>query len=123
MPSVTRIVKFIRKGDKGDPGRSVVSVDVEYAQGDSNVTAPTDGWDTDPPAWIVEKYIWSRTRIDYSDGEPDYTIPVCITGSSVVKIEEEYYRSTSSQSPMDGYWSTTRHDWINGYYLWTRSHV
>ena len=123
MPSVTRIVKFIRKGDKGDPGRSVLSVDVEYAQGDSNVEAPKAGWDTNPPAWIVDKYIWSRTRIDYSSGEPDYTIPVCITGSSVVKIEEEYYRSSSSQFLKDGYWSTTRHNWINGYYIWTRSHI
>ena len=123
MPSVTRIVKFIRKGDKGDPGRSVLSVDVEYAQGDSNVTAPTDGWNTNPPEWIVEKYIWSRTRIDYSDGKTEYTDPVCISGSSVVDIIEEYYLSTSSISPVGGKWSELRPPWVNGYYIWTRSHV
>lgn len=123
MPSVTRIVKFIRKGDKGDPGRSVLSVDVEYAQGDSNVEAPKVGWNTDPPAWIVEKYIWSRTRIDYSDGEPDYTDPVCISGSSVIDIKEEYYRSTSANYLSGGEWKELRPTWINGYYIWTRSHV
>ena len=123
MPSVTRIVKFIRKGDKGDPGRSVLSVDVEYAQGDSNVEAPKEGWDTNPPVWIVDKYIWSRTRIDYSSGEPDYTDPVCISGSSVIDIKEEYYRSTSSILPTGGKWDTTRPAWINGYYIWTRSHI
>lgn len=123
MPSVTRIVKFIRKGDKGDPGRSVVSVDVEYAQGDSNVTAPTDGWDTNPPAWIVDKYIWSRTRIDYSSGEPDYTEAVCISGSSVIDIKEEYYRSTSANFLNGGEWKEERPTWINGYYIWTRSHI
>ena len=120
MPSVTRIVKFIRKGE---PGRSVLVVDVEYAQGDSNVKAPTEGWDTNPPVWIVDKYIWSRTRIEYSDGDPEYTNPVCITGSSVVKIEEEYYRSTNSTALYGGEWSTKRPKWINGYYIWTRSHV
>ena len=49
MPSVTRIVKFIRKGEKGDNGRSVLTVDVEYAQSSSNTTAPTTGWSTDAP--------------------------------------------------------------------------
>ena len=120
MPSVTRIVKFIRKGE---PGRSVLVVDVEYAQGDSNVEAPTEGWDTNPPVWIVKKYIWSRTRIEYSDGDPEYTNPVCITGSSVVKIEEEYYRSTNAYALYGGEWSTKRPKWINGYYIWTRSHI
>ena len=129
MPSVTRIVKFIRKGEKGDPGRSVLVVDVEYAQSDSNIIAPTTGWSTDAPEWIDGQYIWSRTRIDYSDGEPEYTNPVCITGgkgstgNGVISITEEYYRSTNAYTLVGGNWSETRPAWLNGYYIWTRSHI
>ncbi len=126
MPGITRIVKFIRKGADG---RSIVGVDVEYADSTSNDTAPTSGWSTQAPLWQEGHYIWSRTRIDYSTGESDYTDPVCITGStgnpgeSVVNIEEEYYRSSSAYYLSGGSWSTTRWTWMNGYYIWTRSHI
>lgn len=129
MPSVTRVVKFIKKGEKGDAGRSVLLVDVEYAISESNTTAPTDGWSTDPPTWEDGKYIWSRTRVEYSEGDPEYTDPVCITGGTgatgngVVDIVEEYYRSTSAYSLTGGSWSTSRWTWINGRYIWTRSHI
>lgn len=128
-PTVTRVVKFIRKGEKGDSGRSVLSVDVEYAESTSSTVAPTSGWNTTAPTWKQNYYIWSRTRVSYSEGNDEYTDPVCITGrqgatgNGVVDIVEQYYRSTSAYSLTGGSWSETRPSWANGYYIWTRSHV
>lgn len=56
------------------------SVDVEYAQTDNAVTAPTTGWSTTAPAWQQGKYIWSRTKTSLSDGTELYSNPACITG-------------------------------------------
>lgn len=128
-PTVTRVVKFIRKGEKGDDGRSVLTVDVEFAQNTSTTIAPTSGWQTDPPAWRQGYYIWQRICITYNEGGSEYTQPVCLTGSvgatgnGVVSITEEYYRSTSAYSLTGGSWSTTRPTWVNGYYIWTRTHI
>ncbi len=128
-PTVTRVVKFIRKGEKGDNGRSVLEVDVEFAKTTSSTVAPTSGWTTDAPTWQQGYYIWQRTRISYSEGADEYTTPICATGSvgdtgnGVVDIVEEYYRSTSAYSLSGGSWSTSRPTWINGYYIWTRTHI
>lgn len=125
----TRVVKYIRKGDQGEHGIGVRYVDVEYASSASNETAPSSGWNTDAPKWQNGFYIWSRTHIVYTDGTDDYTSAVCITGekgeqgNGVVDIIEEYYRSTSALTPTGGSWSTTRPSWINGRYMWTRSHI
>lgn len=114
-------------GKDGKPGVSVVSADVEYAQSQSNSVAPTTGWNTDAPAWKDGWYIWSRTKVIYSDESTTYTKAACITGGTggtgigVKSIVEEYYLSTSATSLLNGSWSTVRPTWQNGKYIWTRS--
>lgn len=114
-------------GKDGKPGVSVVSADVEYAISQSNSVAPTTGWETDAPAWKDGWYIWSRTKIIYSDESTSYTKAACITGGTggtgvgVKSIIEEYYLSSSATSLLNGSWSTTRPTWKNGWYIWTRS--
>lgn len=114
-------------GKDGKPGNSVVSADVEYAQSQSNSVAPTTGWQTDAPAWKDGWYIWSRTKIMYSDDTSTYTKAACITGGTggtgigVKSIVEEYYLSTSATSLLNGSWSTVRPTWQSGRYIWTRS--
>lgn len=41
-------------------------------------------------------------------------------GISVLKVETQYYLSTSETSLTGGSWSTTAPTWQDGYYLWTR---
>ena len=114
-------------GKDGADGVSVNTVDVEYAKSSSNSTAPTTGWQTTAPAWENGKYIWSRTKILYSDGTTSYTKAACITGGvgsagvGVSSIVEQYYKSSSATSLRNGEWGTTRPTWENGWYLWTRS--
>ena len=48
------------------------------------------------------------------DGEP---------GVGVSDIAEQYYLSTSDQSPAGGSWSYTQPEWVSGKYIWTRSEI
>lgn len=110
-----------------------MEVDVEYAQSQSATTAPTLGWSTTAPAWQSGYYIWSRTKTvttTASGSTTEYSTPVMISGKDgidgedgvgITSIVEEYYLSTSDQSPTDGSWSTSPPTWTAGTYIWTRS--
>ena len=114
----------------GKDGKAVTLVDVEYAISSSNTTAPTSGWQTTAPTWEDGKYIWSRTKTTYSDGTTSTTKAACITGGKgatggsgvgVSSIVEQYYLSSSATSLLNGSWSTTRPEWKDKWYIWTRS--
>lgn len=117
-------------GVDGKPGVGVSNTDVEYAQSSSNSVAPTTGWQTTAPAWKDGYYIWSRTKVTYTDGTSTTTKPACITGgkgstgstgNGVKSIVEQYYLSSSATSLLNGSWSTTRPTWKDKWYIWTRS--
>src|SRR5699024_849360 len=91
--------------------------------------APVDGWQTTSPKWEAGKYIWSRTKIVYSDDEVKYTQAACISGGQgadgkgIKSITEEYYLSSSSATTTGGKWQTTSPAWKNGWYIWTRTKI
>ena len=66
-------------GAKGDSGVGVASVAEEYAITDDKTTAPTEGWSEECPDWSVGLYLWTRTKIIYTDDAVEYTTPVCDT--------------------------------------------
>lgn len=124
--------------------QTIKSVDVEYAVGDSNTTAPTSGWSTDSPQWQAGKYIWQRTVTVMADNTQSISEPTCIQGAAgengapgapgtpgadgtdgvgVSQIYEQYYLSTSSTTQTGGSWSTNQPAWVKGRYIWTRSVV
>lgn len=120
---------------------SVKSVEVEYAQGDSQTTAPTTGWSSASPTWAQGQYIWSRTKTTNGDGTVAYTEAVCVsgakgdkgedgpkgdtgaTGTGVSAIVTEYALTASSTSTSDATWSTSEPAWESGKYIWTRSRI
>ena len=62
---------------------TVTQVDVQYAQNQSNTTAPTSGWTTTAPAWRSGYYIWQRTATTTGSGSGaviTYSNPTCISG-------------------------------------------
>lgn len=137
--SSTDWLKEVSKGDPGTPGKDgvgVQDVDVLYYLSTSSSTLTGGSWSTTAPAWVNGKYMWSKTRVIYTDGSTTETDPACITGSKgangtngsngedgrgVTSIVEQYYLSTSSSSLVGGSWSTTAPAWVNGKYIWTRS--
>lgn len=118
------------KGEAGKEGKGVQSVDVLYYLSSSSTSLSGGSWSTNSPTWVDGKYIWSKTKVVYTDGSSIETNPACITGGKgstgdngrgVSSIVEEYYLSTSSNSLVGGSWSTTPPTWENGKYIWTRS--
>lgn len=118
------------KGEAGKNGKGVQSVDVLYYLSSSSTSLSGGSWSTNSPTWVDGKYIWSKTKVVYTDGSSIETNPACITGGKgstgdngrgVSSIVEEYYLSTSSNSLVGGSWSTTPPTWENGKYIWTRS--
>ena len=120
-------------GADGKDGVGVQDVDVLYYLSTSSSTLTGGSWSTTAPAWVNGKYMWSKTRVIYTDGSTTETDPACITGSKgangtngedgrgVTSIVEQYYLSTSSSSLVGGSWSTSAPAWVNGKYIWTRS--
>lgn len=125
-----------QNGQNGKDGKGVRSVDVLYYLSTSSSSLVGGSWLTTPPAWVNGKYMWSKTKVTYTDNTTSKTSPVCITGSKgsdgtngsdgedgrgISSIIEQYYLSTSSNSLVGGSWSTTPPTWENGKYIWTRS--
>lgn len=108
-------------------GVGISNTDVLYAISSSNTTAPTSGWQTTAPAWKDGYYIWSKTKVVYTDGDIVYTDAACITGgkgetgNGISSIIEQYYLSSSATSLLNGSWSNSSPTWKNGWYIWTRS--
>ena len=108
-------------------GVGISNTDVLYAISSSNTIAPTSGWQTTAPAWKDGYYIWSKTKVVYTDGDIIYTDAACITGgkgetgNGISSIIEQYYLSSSATSLLNGSWSNSRPTWKNGWYIWTRS--
>lgn len=76
---------------------------------------------------LMGKYIWSKTRVIYTNTTTWESDPACISGGKgenglgIKSVIEEYYLSTSSSSLIGGSWSTSAPAWVNGKYIWTRT--
>lgn len=117
MPIITRIIRFLRIGV------GISDTDVEYADSTSSTVAPTTGWQTTAPKWQNGHFIWTRTRIYYTNGQEKISNPVCLpSGKGVASIVEQYYQSSSSSSLTGGSWISNKAPaYIEGKFVWTRS--
>lgn len=117
MPIITRIIRFLRIGV------GISDTDVEYADSTSSTVAPNTGWQTTAPKWQNGHFIWSRTRIYYTNGQEKISNPVCLpSGKGVVSIVEQYYQSASSSILTGGTWVSNKAPaYVEGKFIWTRS--
>ena len=127
------------KGDKGDTGQKgqdgtsvkITSKSVTYQTSTSGTTAPTGTWSTTVPTVNNGQYLWTKTTVQYSDGNKTeaYSVPYKGTngtnGTSVTvsKTEITYQVSTSGTTAPTGTWSTTMPSCDQGQYLWTKTYV
>lgn len=117
MAIITRLIRFFRIGV------GISDTDVEYADSTSSTVAPTTGWQTTAPKWQNGHFIWSRTRIYYTNGLEKVSNPVCLpSGKGVVSIVEQYYQSSSSSSLTGGTWVSNKAPaYVEDKFIWTRS--
>ena len=77
-------------GDKGEDGvigedgTSITNVDVLYYQSNSATTLIGGSWSTTAPTWANNKYIWTKNRVYYLDGDgttwSEDSEPISISG-------------------------------------------
>ena len=118
---------FRSNGKPGDDGVGIEDVDVLFYLSSSATSLIGGSWSTTSPTWVNGKYIWSKTRVIYTNTTTWESDPVCISGGKgenglgIKSVIEEYYLSTSSSSLIGGSWSTSAPAWVNGKYIWTRT--
>lgn len=96
---------------------SISNVDVEYALGTSNTTAPTSGWSAKAPDWEQGKYMWQRTKTTYANNSQKISEATCISGAkgekgdkgsspTLTSITNYYLAGISSTTEPTGTWVT-----------------
>lgn len=127
------------KGDKGDTGQKgqdgtsikITSKSVTYQTSTSGTTAPTGTWVTTVPTVANGQYLWTKTTVQYSDGNKTEAYSISYKGTNgtngtsvtVSKTEVTYQVSTSGTTAPTGTWGTTMPSCDQGQYLWTKTYV
>lgn len=121
------------QGVKGQDGTSVkiTSKSVTYQTSTSGTTAPTGTWSTTVPTINNGQYLWTKTTVQYSDGNKTEAYSVSYKGTNgtngtsvtVSKTEVTYQVSTSGTTAPTGTWQTTMPSCDQGQYLWTKTYV
>ena len=88
-----------QQGEKGDPGKngtdgkdgaagvSVTNTDVEYYLSTSDTELSGGTWQSAAPTITDGTYLWSRTKITYSNGQTAYTGAYCISKAMTESAE------------------------------------
>ncbi|WP_080947340.1 host specificity protein J [Moraxella bovoculi] len=63
-------------GRAGQDGRGIVSITAQYYLSSSSTRQTGGAWTDRAPTWQFGKYIWTRTKIVYSDRHTEYTNPI-----------------------------------------------
>ena len=121
------------QGVKGQDGTSIkiTSKSVTYQTSTSGTTAPTGTWSTTVPTVNNGQYLWTKTTVQYSDGNKTEAYSVSYKGTNgtngtsvtVSKTEVTYQVSASGTTAPTGTWSTTMPSCDQGQYLWTKTYV
>ena len=90
------------KGEAGADGVGVEAVTEEYYLSTSKTTQTGGQWQTTQPDWSEGKYIWTRVKIDYSDGTSSYTEPYCDATWEIVNDVAIYTGANEPTSPAVG---------------------
>lgn len=126
----------VDRADRGDfdgkDGRGIASTTVEYALSNDGNTAPVTGWQsTVPTPTSEEPYIWTRTHIVYTSGEPAYSNIYSVSkdgqdgqnGRGISSIVEQWARGTAL-APDSTSWDTTPPALTSQYpILWYRQEI
>lgn len=121
------------QGVKGQDGTSITitSKSVTYQASSSGTTTPTGTWSNTVPTVNNGQYLWTKTTVQYSDGNKTEAYSVSYKGTNgtngtsvtVSKTEVTYQVSTSGTTAPTGTWSTTMPTCDQGLYLWTKTYV
>lgn len=85
-----------------EDAKYIMDQDNEYAVTDSESEIPTTlDWFTTKPVDSQSKFLWSRTRIDYTNGETVFSVPVLLRGPMPVVEEPADPEVIEPEAPVD----------------------
>lgn len=117
-------------GQPGADGRGVKSTAVTYQSSTSGTTVPTGTWSASIPAVAAGSYLWTKTVITYTSGDPSTMYSVARMGTNgtngnngngVSSTVITYQASTSGTTAPTGTWGSSIPSVSAGQYLWTRT--
>ncbi|MFA7087403.1 MAG: hypothetical protein WC145_12120 [Aliarcobacter sp.] len=121
------------RGTDGQDGTSVsiTSTEVKYQTSSSGTITPTDTWLNDPPTPTPGQYLWTRTKVNYSDSKSTTAYSVSRYGTdgqagssvTITSTEIRYQKSSSGTQTPTGTWETDPPTPTQGQFLWTRTKV
>ena len=116
-------IKVTRRAKDGKDGVGITSADVVFAQSKSSTNPPadTDVWKTNVKELpLVDGYLWSGTKIIYSNKKIAITGKYCIGSTrDFTDIEELYYLSDSGDKIPTNVTFQSSFKPEKGKYLWT----
>lgn len=119
------------EGKNGNDGKSFIGMTEYYlvSSFSTGITVETEGWSENIPTMSAEnKYLWNYEVIHFSDETTQTTEPKVIgvygdpgkTPPEIIKMEREYYLSSSNTELSGGSWGPSLPQWSDGKYLWSR---
>lgn len=114
-------------GATGATGNGISKVEVLYYLSTSATALSGGAWETTAPAWEDGKYMWSKTKVTYTNGTVVESAAACITGGTgatgrgISSTAVTYQASTSGTTVPAGTWSTAIPSVGAGQFLWTRT--
>lgn len=116
-------VIFTRDGADGE-GVSITNREIHYIESNSGTVTPADDaqWEITVPSVTEGNYLWTRTRVTYSDGNAltSYSVAKQGEGITVVNSSIEYATNNSTITPTSG-WQNTPPSTTPGWYIWTKT--
>lgn len=73
------------KGDTGDAGKGISSTEIRYSVSSSGTTIPTASWSSTIPTATAGQFVWTRTKITYTDGTSSTSYSVGKIGNTGAK--------------------------------------
>lgn len=115
----------------GMDGIGVSQITEEYYLSTSAAIQTGGSWSTQQPIWLEGTYIWTRTKVDWTNGETTYTDPVlakAINGAheSIVELnnsfdQEEIFNRLTNNGRVQGIYLENGQLYINGNYIKART--
>lgn len=117
----------------GATGVGVSSTTVTYQKGTSPTTAPTGTWSSTPVATSTGEYLWTKTVISYTSGNPTTVYSVAAHGATgeqgetgaagkgISSTAVTYQVGSSATTAPTGTWQSSPQATSTGQYLWTRT--
>lgn len=126
-------------GANGSDGRdgisvSILSTEIKYQAHTSGTSVPTGTWQDTVPTVAQGRYLWTRTKVNYSDGTSTTSYSVGRMGNNgtngqngtsptVTSTVTKYQQSTNGTTTPTGTWQTTPPTATAGQYMWTQTTV